>query len=1535
MSSQSLAATSVMELTPTPFPTSIPSSSLLTQTVSSQVSSSEFLSTSTVTPPYTAAPPPTPLPPCYQPILPSHTNISVAYNAGYKQLHFTEDSRIARTSILPTQLGMYQVDIHIPFGLSKAVHFESTLPPVYKLEYYTHATTVWDQHPHFRISFLAINIHNSLSYRDTEITVSLTLDSLSLTQNVTVSQMTASKLVTFIIPSSWFGSSSSPSLTAASQLSVYINTTLELQLLTSPTHIFNLTSSVTPLLLVTLPAYPITTDSTARLSVYLLADTGARHLSARFVYPPNSSVVNLDPSYQWQFSSNSSSVAVSGFVDIPVRQNGMFKLFEINLILHNSDATTFSCDLIQVYDSSFNPLVSPRSPCHISGPSGITESTGQLDIQSDSVNRIAAYPQSSLLYNHAVLSQTEIRIPISVYLYTASGLSNDYTQLTCHSSDTSVIRVSPSCSYLYTDGSEVSGADCISVIFSYKHLETEFDIKVLFPDIPIALSLEDPILNIVPVFPGENSCVSKFQRTKLVAYANFSTARESVLNIDVLDFVRDFIYVSDAHIAVLGEDLHLEGVSAGAGNISVEINNRQIGIAQFVVSLEPIAVTCYSPHVYSDVSVNPTDSLELYEPFLIELLFHRTFLYNSTLGYSLVFLQFSDDSVMPIASYNLSVSSGLLYSGNTFGLLDNSSLTFALPSTCPSLPSLSFITNINLYIPDSVSITLSPQILTTDGDSASLFGYNTSAALRVLLVYGSLAVDASTAPFTVVVIQNPNLLSRVTTDAGSLLETRYTTGQTQIVVSLPWLSITKSISIQVVNLEGLQISLFPSRPPTIPTSVLSKLGPNTFQRGYLQAEVILSYSIYRVITDLSLLTLRVIERNDALGVITDKAYFMDNILYINSSAVVVVDTNIIATASYGVLTASYDVFITTDSLAISHFSEFDSISNLTGILGSHFEVNFGLTLSDGTSVSRYFQEELPPVSPEIVRFEVSDPSAVFLDSYTGLLSILGNSEELVFIRVSSGSVSMVSNGFAVNLAPEGNGIDVGDEYGLALPHQQVNTTFQIPIWLQTYSDFKSIDISLSYDRAVLSVVKVTAGSLLNGGLFLSQRDPPGAVRLGGIVPLGASGERLLVAEVYLQAVRSDRTDISANVNSLSGPFPLYSDLLSTADSVVTALTQVIGSQQNRSALTPWSNKRRYGRGVSCFETGTAVSGRAVCTRCSSPVRGDLNRDCVFNLNDVSYLLDYITASYTGFSSANSRLLREEFEQLPLSLTDINEDTEISIADVYYLNWVNFGLFYFLQSVEISLSFPSDALPSVYSCELVVSVQLHSPPPNSNYNKFYVYIELTSESPSDEYLVTQGEYTANTTRENVSSALYTTDSFIFKAIIPSSQTGEFGVSPILLATDGQEIFYQAFTDRSPPTLNYPELRATIPFNPHPVSLFFQEGYSPYKRYAPPLFCGAESVPLRVSGGTQARELTLYWPQTGGRGPYTLKRVFCARIGRESNTQLPCNGVTRLSSNIQYPEYKVSGLNPFSVYHFQMEVEDRASQWTEFKTIEAGK
>ena len=80
--------------------------------------------------------------------------------------------------------------------------------------------------------------------------------------------------------------------------------------------------------------------------------------------------------------------------------------------------------------------------------------------------------------------------------------------------------------------------------------------------------------------------------------------------------------------------------------------------------------------------VNNTKS-DVYEAFIIELLFHRTFQYNSTLGYFIVFLQFSDDTVMPIPSYRLNVTSGVVsHAANTFVYW----ITHLLLSHSPAVP---------------------------------------------------------------------------------------------------------------------------------------------------------------------------------------------------------------------------------------------------------------------------------------------------------------------------------------------------------------------------------------------------------------------------------------------------------------------------------------------------------------------------------------------------------------------------------------------------------------------------------------------------------------------------------------------------------------------------------------------------------------------------------------------------------------------------------------------------------------------------------
>ncbi|KAI6657405.1 Lefftyrin [Oopsacas minuta] len=1533
-------STSTSTILPTSTSTStiLPTSTSTSTILPTSTSTSTILptSTSTVLPTSMPTPPPTPILPCTKPIPTSHIDITVPDSIGYKQYHFInnsiDDSQIL---IIQTRMDSNNISVDIPFGLTKILQVTFSLHPVSILDYFIHSSTIWYQDNYLRVSITGLDEYNTFNVRDTNISVSLLHEDILFSQNIILSGSYNHKMIMFTLPDVWFTNSTqiiSPSLLATSVYTVLINTTLSLLLPRLPPSL-QVPTEHRPVVIITLPQYPLSAGDTAILPVYLLANIGARYIAIEFNYPLNSSLINLDPSYKWEFTYDLNKVVISGFVDVPLGYTAAYKLFDITILLLSRDSQV-SCQLKQVFDTTYTSLVTTDLPiCYFSGLYGVVESPGYLNISDDSAISISAYPQYSVLYNHAVLSQSVINIPVYTYIYTINGVSTDYSLLNCYSSDVSIAKISQDCTHLYVDGSELKGSNNLTIHFGYEDLNTEFYVKVFYPDIPITLRLTDPILNIIPVYPYRYDCTSKFQTSKLLVYTNFSSSNEITPNIDISQYIGSSLYVSHTNIAVL-DDMYLEGISAGYGKVYVEISNTKIGFTNFVVSMEPVELSCYSPRIYSDNIDYNTNTLytSLYQSMSFDLILSRTFLFNSTIGYSSVVLQFSDSNTQPVSSYNINATNSVKYTSNTYTLLDNSMITFNLPNSCPSLSSLPFITQINLSTPDDFYICISSRILTTEGDIASRFGYNTFAVLRILLVYNSQLVEATGAGFIDISIINPNIINLVMSDNGAVLYSQISSGQTEVMISLTQPALTKSVMIQVVSATGVQSSLF-SPSSLKPIYTLSKLTADTFQTGYFEVELVLYNSLTILITNTSELLLEVREFSeyiDTQAPISDKAYFIDNILHVNASAVTR-DTTVVLSAVYDTFTTSFVVSISTNILFISNFSEFEFIPNLTGVLASQFSVDFGIILSDGTEIVRYFDNGL--IFPDL-RFEVSDPTSIFFSPTTGLITLIGNSKDIVYLKVSSDNVSRISNGFAVNLSPSGNGIDLGNEDGLALPPQQINSTFKIPIWLQTSSDYKSIDISLSYEASVLSLVRILPDSSFNGGIFLSQHETLGAIRLGGILPLEIARDRILIAEIEMLAIQSRDANIHAEVITLSGPFPLYSNLLNFTHPVVTNLTQVVYSKNKLIPNIPFSTSRfRNERSVICLEKTVTSSGRNICIKCSIEVIGDINSDCKFNLNDVVYLLDYVTASYTEFSSVSGLLIKEEFDSLPLPRSDINQDGEISITDVYYLMWVNYGLFYFLESVDTSLVFPTNALPSVYNCELFVKINLVNPPLSNN--QFHTYIELSHSNTVRLLNITQGDYVSNISRDDIYSDIYKASSFIIRRIIPSVFSGQIGISPILIATDGANNFQQIFIDRSPPTLNYPELRTTIPFLSSQVSLYIPEGYSPYTSYTPPQVCGGQFVYLRVLGEMQASEFTIYWPQTGGIGPFSLKRVFCSMIGRETNNiHIPCNRQITTNTDIIFPEYKVTGLNPYSLYQFQMEVNGRTSQWTQFLTPEAG-
>ena len=94
--------------------------------------------------------------------------------------------------------------------------------------------------------------------------------------------------------------------------------------------------------------------------------------------------------------------------------------------------------------------------------------TSLIDIQKDVVQEILAITKSRELLNTAILNGRQVSRTMRIYQVSTAGSISDITfQCSCQSADESIIKVSPSCTSIYLDGSEVRGSQNASVIIRY------------------------------------------------------------------------------------------------------------------------------------------------------------------------------------------------------------------------------------------------------------------------------------------------------------------------------------------------------------------------------------------------------------------------------------------------------------------------------------------------------------------------------------------------------------------------------------------------------------------------------------------------------------------------------------------------------------------------------------------------------------------------------------------------------------------------------------------------------------------------------------------------------------------------------------------------------------------------------------------------------------------------------------------------------------------------------------------------------------
>lgn len=124
--------------------------------------------------------------------------------------------------------------------------------------------------------------------------------------------------------------------------------------------------------------------------------------------------------------------------------------------------------------------------------------TTKLDLRKDEIRSLLAISRSRHLLNTAIFTGRQIVQPLQVFVVSEAGKFGEVTlQASCTSEDESVLKVSPSCSSLYLDGTESRPSTNATVLIKYGSYAGQASFQVWMPKLPLEIALSDSKLNAI------------------------------------------------------------------------------------------------------------------------------------------------------------------------------------------------------------------------------------------------------------------------------------------------------------------------------------------------------------------------------------------------------------------------------------------------------------------------------------------------------------------------------------------------------------------------------------------------------------------------------------------------------------------------------------------------------------------------------------------------------------------------------------------------------------------------------------------------------------------------------------------------------------------------------------------------------------------------------------------------------------------------------------------------------------------------------
>ncbi|TRY88767.1 hypothetical protein DNTS_027816 [Danionella cerebrum] len=208
------------------------------------------------------------------------------------------------------------------------------------------------------------------------------------------------------------------------------------------------------------------------------------------------------------------------------------------------------------------------------------------------------------ILNTAVLNGKTVAVPVKVVTVGTDGTITDISDtVQCQSTDEDVVKVSERCDYIYVNGKEMKGRVRMLLNFTYGYLKAQLEVKVWIPKLPLQIEVSDTELSQIkgwriPVNSNTQrsardsedddddeerrgkTCTLQYQRAMVRVLTHFvaesaetSGQMISMLGsdwqVDVTEFIWDFLKVENPRIARLREGRLLEGIDRGMTSIQV------------------------------------------------------------------------------------------------------------------------------------------------------------------------------------------------------------------------------------------------------------------------------------------------------------------------------------------------------------------------------------------------------------------------------------------------------------------------------------------------------------------------------------------------------------------------------------------------------------------------------------------------------------------------------------------------------------------------------------------------------------------------------------------------------------------------------------------------------------------------------------------------------------------------------------------------------------------------------------------------------